>query len=747
MLRSAGGTGRRAVAAVLAWAVAVVPLLVTDRPAAGAPAAATCDADGDGDATGTPGAVFSDGTDAEAARLLVEAGYTVPAARPAYRWRVPVCTEAVAPPGGAGPTQALVVTGAPAEELDPAATAWEAAARAAALDNLTPQLYRPGARSSPPVNGVQVVGIEMWLAVDPAAWAPAEATGRAGEVDVTATATPSTMVWEFSDGVTRACPGPGTQYAPGAPGPAPCGRDFDRTTDVQPVAVAVSIDYTVSWSSSIVNGGTLTRRGEANRYELVVGEVQTYLTDGRRPAPPPPGALPLPPSSRPADDDGCGWSTFWECSPGEIVEAAKDALVEVAGLIVPQEVLDAAEQVWQFLQGCAAFVGEVVGSVRDVFAQFGQLLTDTSGFIRDKLGLAQVLYDAIRLDPATFAREFALDTIDADLLQRSPARWAGQIGCEMAVGILTAGAGATRLRRIFADAGFADRVREWMRRRDGDACRLSSFPTGTGVLLADRSTRPIEDVRPGDLVWAFDPAAGTWGARSVLAQWSYLDTDEMATVRLVDGASVSATDHHRFWSESRGGFAAAEELSPGELLRTPAGPVAVEGVAVQPSGPTLVWELTVAVDHTFAVLAGPHAIAVHNERGECFDPEVRARLEELAADPAHGGQITDNSWQEALVAYDLATSGRLPGLRRDPGPADFLDLSGQAWDVKGYNSAYRNGYSLPKALEQIELSIRIEREYVILDTTKMNDADIAELREAVGKRAEWEGKVIWWPDP
>ncbi len=55
-------------------------------------------------------------------------------------------------------------------------------------------------------------------------------------------------------------------------------------------------------------------------------------------------------------------------------------------------------------------------------------------------------------------------------------------------------------------------------------------------------------VRPGDMVLAFDPDESSWAPRAVLAQWSYLDTDEMATLRLNDGTTVTATDHHRFWA-------------------------------------------------------------------------------------------------------------------------------------------------------------------------------------------------------
>jgi hypothetical protein len=72
------------------------------------------------------------------------------------------------------------------------------------------------------------------------------------------------------------------------------------------------------------------------------------------------------------------------------------------------------------------------------------------------------------------------------------------------------------------------------------------------------------------------------------------------------------------------------------------------------------------------------------ERKELADDP---HLAELARDPAQGGKITTKTLQEARVGRSLEDSGRLSRLRRDPsGGAEFIDESGQAWDVKGYHS-------------------------------------------------------------
>lgn len=288
-------------------------------------------------------------------------------------------------------------------------------------------------------------------------------------------------------------------------------------------------------------------------------------------------------------------------------------------------------------------------------------MVDPQAFVRDKLQVAQAMYDGIHADSAGFAKEFFGGMVDAELFKADKAQWAGKIGCELAVGILTGGATASgRFANLLGDVNrFADRVRDWIRRgdKDGDGdvdvCTASSFPSGTEVLLADGSRRRIEAIRAGDTVLAFDAVNGAWAGRPVLRQWSYLDTDEMATLRLTDGSTVSATDHHRFWSASRGGFEELEALTPGERLQTPQGPVFVDDVSVRPSAPTLVWELSVAVDHTYAVFAGDSAVAVHN-RCE-FDLPDNDKITRRLADEGLDG-ITAEDVQRAWASY----TGDLP---------------------------------------------------------------------------------------
>jgi hypothetical protein len=104
--------------------------------------------------------------------------------------------------------------------------------------------------------------------------------------------------------------------------------------------------------------------------------------------------------------------------------------------------------------------------------------------------------------------------------------------------------------------------------------------------------------------------------------------------------------------------------------------------------------------------------------------------------------------QEARAAYGLEQSGDLPGpAKRDPtGGADFIDGTGQEWDVKGFNSGFppsQGGYDLATSMTKIGNELN-QGENVILDTSKLTEAATSELETAI-EAAGWSGRVLWWP--
>jgi hypothetical protein len=123
-------------------------------------------------------------------------------------------------------------------------------------------------------------------------------------------------------------------------------------------------------------------------------------------------------------------------------------------------------------------------------------------------------------------------------------------------------------------------------------------------------------------------------------------------------------------------------------------------------------------------------------------------MDELAADPAHGGRIRPNSLLERDVAIGLETTGQVPAkVTRDPtGQADFIDGLGQRWDVKGFVSGQlpRMGYfDLMRDAGKVDKSLA-QGEYVMLDTRRMNQVDVQAL-QSVGASRGWGQRVKWWP--
>lgn len=156
------------------------------------------------------------------------------------------------------------------------------------------------------------------------------------------------------------------------------------------------------------------------------------------------------------------------------------------------------------------------------------------------------------------------------------------------------------------------------------------------------------------------------------------------------------------------------------------------------------------------------------QRSRAMDEQRRL---ELQKDPDHNLKIREHSIKEAELAEDLEARRILPGLKRpmNAGKGDFVDPSGQHWDVKGPLSreaveekirAQYRARGLPEPtfdpnrlfkgefeIHNIMTNIREvigDGMNVILDTRGLNDADLRVLREVI----EQEGigdRILWYP--
>ncbi|MFB9853184.1 polymorphic toxin-type HINT domain-containing protein [Micromonospora andamanensis] len=136
--------------------------------------------------------------------------------------------------------------------------------------------------------------------------------------------------------------------------------------------------------------------------------------------------------------------------------------------------------------------------------------------------------------------------------------------------------------------------------------------------MADGSTKPIEDVRVGDLVLAADPESGEIGKRLVTHVINSEGPKELVAITVGAGTQpepadeIVATDNHPFWAEKVRRWVEASDLRPGDLLRTPSGAEVQVASLRTWSQPQAVYNLTVADIHTYYVIAGRTPVLVHN---------------------------------------------------------------------------------------------------------------------------------------
>jgi len=76
------------------------------------------------------------------------------------------------------------------------------------------------------------------------------------------------------------------------------------------------------------------------------------------------------------------------------------------------------------------------------------------------------------------------------------------------------------------------------------------FVAGTQILMADGTTKPIEQVMAGDHVKASDPGSGTSAAKAVVRVFIHYEVPTWEVV--VDGQAVTTTAEHPFWVDGKG---------------------------------------------------------------------------------------------------------------------------------------------------------------------------------------------------
>ncbi|MFR9780772.1 polymorphic toxin-type HINT domain-containing protein, partial [Micromonospora sp. MS34] len=148
----------------------------------------------------------------------------------------------------------------------------------------------------------------------------------------------------------------------------------------------------------------------------------------------------------------------------------------------------------------------------------------------------------------------------------------------------------------------------------------NSFVPGTKVLLADGSTKAIEDVKVGDRVLASDVESGDQQGRPVTQLIRGDGVKKLVTIVVdTDGKSgdktstIVATDGHRFWLPDSGVWVTAGQLKVGAWLQTSSGTWVQIAAIRHETHVQRVHNFTVDGQHTYYVLAGETPVLAHND--------------------------------------------------------------------------------------------------------------------------------------
>ncbi|WP_285490137.1 polymorphic toxin type 43 domain-containing protein, partial [Amycolatopsis taiwanensis] len=144
---------------------------------------------------------------------------------------------------------------------------------------------------------------------------------------------------------------------------------------------------------------------------------------------------------------------------------------------------------------------------------------------------------------------------------------------------------------------------------------LNSFAGDTPVLMADGSTKPIEQVKVGDKILNARPDNDKTETHTVTAI-HITDTDRDfvdVTITTPDGPKkITTTAHHPFWDATTHTWTDATDLEPGDLLNTPGNEHTTIESLNRYTATIRTYNLTIDTIHTYYVLAGSVPVLVHN---------------------------------------------------------------------------------------------------------------------------------------
>lgn len=288
-------------------------------------------------------------------------------------------------------------------------------------------------------------------------------------------------------------------------------------------------------------------------------------------------------------------------------------------------------------------------------------------------------------------QRMAIDqALTADAAERNPL--AAALIADLSGGLLQAGSAGFTAPWMTGSIGLQSyyRNKSFMK-----SCK--SFEAGTLVVMADGSTRPIEQIVAGESVLAADLTTGDIVAAAVSTTHTTPEQPRSLVTIGIDSdhdgeadTDITATAGHAFWAAEREarrgistlpGWVTAENLTEGAWLQPSANSQAQVVSTQQAIEVTTTYNLSVASAHTYFVAAGDVDILTHN----CGD-SVSGHSASCACTPA-------GSLPPILRGTNPRSTNNGKGTTYDINPSDYgFDSRVVSMRVMSSTSRYQNGY-------------------------------------------------------
>ncbi|EMF91138.1 intein N-terminal splicing domain protein [Leptospira santarosai str. ST188] len=194
------------------------------------------------------------------------------------------------------------------------------------------------------------------------------------------------------------------------------------------------------------------------------------------------------------------------------------------------------------------------------------------------------------------------------------------------------------------------------------------FVEGT-LVLTSTGLKPIEKVKIGDEVLAFNPETKDQNLKSVVRLFRN-ETQEVVKINFGDGEEVVTTPGHRFFTETRG-FVLAGDLTKEDLFLDKAGErISIHSIVKETHKEKIpVFNFEVEDYHTYYV--GETCILVHND-------SVKMLQEKIAANGELNGPLVNKGIDKILDqvnSFDKTKSGNVEAALKDFAKANGLSES------------------------------------------------------------------------